>query len=277
MADNYLERKMEDLRKGTVSRAAFSSSPRKAQRLSPLRAVVTGGANGIGRQIVKTFCNEGATVDFLDIDEVNGTALARSCGACFHHVDISDNKALEESFLHILERRLDVDIIINNAAMVDFCPLTENSVERLMKSFATNVAPALSLARLLALHRDSLPFPNAHGGRIINICSTRALMSETGTENYSATKGALFSLTHALMMSLAPYNITVNSISPGWIETNPEATHSAEDRSQHPSGRVGIPEDIARACVYISEKGNNFLNGENLTIDGGMTHRMLYV
>ena len=101
-------------------------------------------------------------------------------------------------------------------------------------------------------------------------------MSESGTEAYAASKGGIYSLTHALAISLAPYHITVNAISPGWIQNQDYASLRLEDHAQHPSGRVGKPEDIARMALFLSQTANDFINGENLTIDGGMTKKMIY-
>jgi NAD(P)-dependent dehydrogenase (short-subunit alcohol dehydrogenase family) len=111
-------------------------------------------------------------------------------------------------------------------------------------------------------------------GAIINIASTRAFMSEAGTEAYSASKGGIVALTHATAVSLGPKGIRVNSISPGWIETR-GGKHSRRDRLQHPVGRVGAPADIARACLYIAEEAG-FMTGQNLTLDGGMSVKMIY-
>jgi NAD(P)-dependent dehydrogenase (short-subunit alcohol dehydrogenase family) len=111
-------------------------------------------------------------------------------------------------------------------------------------------------------------------GSIVNIASTRALMSEPGTEAYSASKGGLVALTHATAMSLGPRGIRVNCISPGWIETR-GARHSRRDRDQHPVGRVGEPADIARACLFLAEDAG-FMTGQNVVIDGGMTVKMIY-
>lgn len=102
-------------------------------------------------------------------------------------------------------------------------------------------------------------------------------MSEAGTEAYSASKGAIASLTHALMMSYSGTGVTVNAISPGWIETGDTTALSAADHVQHPSGRVGVPDDIARTCLWLALPDNDFVNGENIIIDGGMTRKMIYV
>ena len=121
-------------------------------------------------------------------------------------------------------------------------------------------------ARLMVKHRKR--------GAIINIASTRAFMSEAGTEAYSASKGGIVALTHATAISLGVRGIRVNCISPGWIETRGRG-HSRRDKLQHPVGRVGTPEDIARACVFLAEDAG-FMTGQNLTIDGGMSVKMIY-
>ena len=114
-------------------------------------------------------------------------------------------------------------------------------------------------------------------GRIINICSTRYLMSESGSEAYAASKGGIYSLTHALALSMSKWHITTNSISPGWIQNKDYDQLRKEDHQQHPSQRVGRPEDIARACLFLCNPDNDFINGENITIDGGMTKKMMYI
>ncbi len=278
MADNYLEKKMEELRSGVMggTQRHSASSSRNRSLLKALRVVVTGGAGLIGSEIVRAFRREGSPVDFIDIDERRGESLAREYGARVHNVDISDSRKLAACISEILDYRGDIDVIVNCAATVDFVPLAENTPERFMLSLQTNVLPAFEIARQLLLFRNSLPFQNPYGGRIINICSTRAYQSEPGTENYSASKGALMSLTHSLMMSMSTLGFTVNSISPGWI-AKPDETLTDEDKKQHPSSRVGRPADIARACVFLSLPANNFINGTDIPIDGGMTHKMIYV
>ena len=114
-------------------------------------------------------------------------------------------------------------------------------------------------------------------GRIINIASTRYLMSEANTEAYAASKGGIVALTHALAITLSTENVTVNAISPGWIENNYYEQLTARDHQQHPSKRVGKPEDIAAMCLFLSDEKNDFINGENMVIDGGMTKKMIYV
>ena len=153
-----------------------------------------------------------------------------------------------------------------------FSDLTETSVEDFDQILSINLRPVFITSRLLAIHRKAQDSPQ-HYGRIINICSTRHLMSEPGSEGYAASKGGIYSLTHALALSLAKQHITVNSISPGWIQTQEYELLRPEDHTQHPSGRVGKPEDIARMCLFLCQEENDFINGENITIDGGMTKK----
>ncbi len=281
MADNYLERKMEEYRSGKSSgyRAKLTPSGDRPGRLSvkfpPRRVFVTGGASGIGKAIVKAFCNAGCRVAFCDIDAKSGAATAQTSGAQFHPVDVADVAALEACVTRVIEAWGDIDVLVNNVCVSVFRPLDEMTVEEFDRVQHINVRPVFVTSRLLAVHRRMSGEP--HYGRIINISSTRYMMSERGTEAYTASKGAVSSLTHALMMSMAPYGVTVNSISPGWICCENYDGLTDADHNQHPSGRVGCPEDIARMCLFLSLPDNDFINGENIVIDGGMTRKMIYV
>lgn len=280
MADNYLEKKFEEHQaKKTAPRRAFRPAAPKAGTLSvkfpPRRVFVTGGAHGIGRAIVGAFCNAGCKVAFCDCDEKAGQATAEALGAQFLPADVADAAALERCMERIFRNWGDIDILVNNAGISAFKPLTETDTDDFDKVISTNLRPAFITARCLARHRRGLPLPNGYG-RIINICSTRYLMSEPGTECYAASKGGIYALTHALAMSLADLHITVNSISPGWIQTEDYGLLKASDHRQHPSRRVGRPEDIARMCLFICQPENDFIDGENITIDGGMTKKMIY-
>ena len=193
-------------------------------------------------------------------------------GLCF---SVNDGIPFPPSLQNIFKEWGDIDIIINNAGISEFSPITETSVETFDKILSVNLRPVFITSHALAVHRKSQNSTNTYG-RIINLCSTRYLMSEPGSEGYAASKGGIYSLTHALSLSLAEWHITVNSISPGWIQTHDYEQLRAEDHSQHPSGRVGKPEDIARMCVFLCQDENDFINGENITIDGGMTKKMIY-
>ena len=240
------------------------------------KSIITGGAEGIGKAIVEAFCLSGDQVAFCDINEIAGQETAKATGSIFHKVDVSDKDALESCMQRILSEWNDIDIIINNVGISQFSSITETSVEDFDKILSINLRPVFITSRLLAIHRKEQSSPNLYG-RIINICSTRYLMSESGSEGYAASKGGIYSLTHALALSLSEWNITVNSIAPGWIQTHDYDQLRPEDHSQHPSRRVGKPEDIARMCLFLCEENNDFINGENITIDGGMTKKMIYI
>ena len=272
MADNYLERKMEAYQ----ARKAGGKATKRTGVAKTRRVFVTGGAAGIGRAIVKAFRSAGHRVAFCDVDETAGRELALHTGTDFFPLDVTDVAALEQCVQHLFEQWGDLDMVINNVGVGDFRPLTEMTVEAFDRVQAINVRPVFVTARLLALHRQQQTDPNPFG-RIVNLCSTRYLMSEPGTEAYAASKGAIYSLTHALALSIAPLHVTVNCISPGWIETGDYAQLTTADHAQHPSGRVGRPEDIARMCLFLCQEENDFINGENITIDGGMTKKMIYV
>ena len=282
MADNYLERKMEDYRSGKSggSKTKRVSTTAKSGNINvkfpPRRVFVTGGASGIGKAIVEAFRKADCRVAFCDIDTKAGNATAQATGAQFHPVDVRDADALEACMTRLLEAWGDIDVIVNNVGVSGFVPLIESKIEDFDNVLASNLRPVFVTSRRLAIHRAKNGGTPAYG-RIINLCSTRHLQSEAGTEGYAASKGGIASLTHSLMMSLAPFGITVNCISPGWIENSQYPALNDADHLQHPSRRVGKPEDIARMCVFLAMPENDFINGENIVIDGGMTRKMIYL
>ncbi len=294
MADNYIEKQYEqyEARKAAWERerklgkkkvyASVSDKPKQSgeevaeDMNKKKRVLVTGGAAGIGKAIVQAFCDAGCQVAFCDINEIAGQQTAQETGAVCYKVDVSDKEALEDCMRQLFTQWGDLDVLINNVGISEFAPITETSVEEFDKILSVNLRPAFITSRQLALHRQSQKLLNPYG-RIVNICSTRYVMSESGSEGYAASKGGLYSLTHALALSLSPWHITVNSIAPGWIQTHDYATLREEDHTQHPSGRVGKPEDIARMCLFLCREENDFINGENITIDGGMTKKMIYI
>lgn len=294
MADNYIEKQYEqyEARKAAWERerklgkkkvyASASDKPKQSgeevaeDMNKKKRVLVTGGAAGIGKAIVQAFCDAGCQIAFCDINEIAGQQTAQETGAVFYKVDVSDKEALEDCMQQLFAEWGDLDVLINNVGISEFAPITKTSVEEFDKILSVNLRPAFITSRQLALHRQSQKLPNPYG-RIVNICSTRYVMSEPGSEGYAASKGGLYSLTHALALSFSPWHITVNSIAPGWIQTHDYATLRKEDHTQHPSGRVGKPEDIARMCLFLCREENDFINGENITIDGGMTKKMIYI
>ncbi|MDZ5712936.1 SDR family NAD(P)-dependent oxidoreductase [Jeotgalibacillus haloalkalitolerans] len=232
--------------------------------------VVTGAANGIGLAIAKAYVNEGAFVYMADI---NSDKLTEEAGKLENAeamtADVSKYEDVKKLFTHVKEQSGSIDILINNAGISKFKSIWEVTVEDWESILHTNLSSVFYCSREAALLMDQ-------GGSIVNLCSTRAHMSEPNTEGYAATKGGIFALTHSLAVTLSEKDITVNAISPGWIHTGDYEELREVDHGQHLSNRVGKPEDIARACLFLTDEANNFINGENLVIDGGMTRKMIY-
>ena len=239
------------------------------------RVFVTGGAHGIGRSIVESFSKVGDRVAFCDINSVLGNQVAEICGATFFEVDVRDKESLENCINMLFNQWGDIDIIINNVGISEFKPITEISVEHFEDIINVNLRSAFITSRLLAIHRSNIGNINKYG-RIVNLCSTRYLQSEAGSEAYAASKGGIWSMTHALAVSLAQYNITVNCIAPGWISVNENEIIRPEDIEFHLSRRVGTGDDIARTCLFLCDENNNFINGQCITVDGGVTKKMIY-
>jgi NAD(P)-dependent dehydrogenase (short-subunit alcohol dehydrogenase family) len=242
--------------------------------------VVTGGAQGIGKAIAQAFAARKATVYIADKKEEEGLATAKSFQregyqVKFVKTDISEPTEINSLFSRVNKEANGLHLLINNAGI---SKLFESPLEMEAEEWDLVVNTNLRGAFLCAREAAKLMRQNRlrGGGRIINIASTRASMSEPGCEAYAAAKGGLVSLTHALALSLADFKITVNAISPGWIVTKDYEKLRAQDHSQHPSRRVGKAEDIARACLFLATPENDFVNGENLVIDGGMTRKMIY-
>jgi NAD(P)-dependent dehydrogenase (short-subunit alcohol dehydrogenase family) len=239
--------------------------------------VVTGASNGIGKEIAITYAKHGANVVLADVDEsganeVVSAIVSEGGKALFIPTDVrkeADVVGLMEATVKAFNR---LDILINNAGKGMFKPLYELSIEEWDDVINTNLRSVFLCSREAAKSLRN----NPDGGAIINISSTRAFMSEASSEAYAATKGGIIALTHALAASLGAEKITVNAISPGWIETGDYSHLRDVDHKQHFSQRVGSPSDIARACLFLSKPENNFITGTNLTIDGGMTKKMQY-
>ncbi|AMV10255.1 glucose 1-dehydrogenase [Geobacillus sp. G4] len=241
-------------------------------------AIVTGGANGIGKAIARAFAKQGANVVIIDRDIQNGEAFAaqlQSDGfeAIFVAADVRKVDDIERFVQEAAGRFGRIDYLINNAGVSRWKSPYELTVEEWDDVLSTNLRSAFFASREAAKYMRR----NAKGGAIVNIASTRALMSEPNSEAYAASKGGLVALTHALAVSFADDRIRVNCISPGWIETGDYGQLRDIDHRQHPAGRVGKPDDIARACLYLCDEENDFITGVNLVIDGGMTRKMIYI
>ena len=238
--------------------------------------IVTGAGRGIGKCVAAMYAAEGAAVILAEKDASAGETAEkeiRSKGgeACFIPADISITIQVSSMILKAAKMYGRVDIVVNNAGFGIWKSPLELTVDEWDAVINANLRGAFLCAR------EAARFMKENGGgSIINIASTRAFMSEAGSEAYAASKGGIVALTHALAASLAQYSIRVNCISPGWIETGDYNALREADHDQHFSGRVGKPEDIARACLFLTGEGNEFINGENLIIDGGMTRKMIY-
>lgn len=239
------------------------------------RVFVTGAGHGIGRAIVEAFASRGDKVAFCDKDVERGEEVAKATGARFFALDVCDKAALEGAVQTLIDEWGDIDIIVNNVGVGGFESIISTTVEHFEEILNTNLRSAFITARLLAVHRSRQEEKNPYG-RIVNMCSTRYLQSEAGSEGYAASKGGIWSMTHALAVSLAPYHITVNCIAPGWISVDENEVLRPEDHEFHLSGRVGRAEDIARTCLFLCDENSDFINGQCITVDGGVTKKMIY-
>ena len=218
-------------------------------------AVITGGARGIGKCIAEQFEKAGATVCVIDILEND-----------YFVGDLADQATLERFAQKVIAEYGHVDYLINNAAP-KACGIADGSYEDFEYAQRVGVTAPFYLSKLFAPHF-------AKGASIINISSSRDRMSQPQTESYTAAKGGIAALTHALSVSLAG-KVRVNSISPGWID-NSYKVWEGPDATQQPAGRVGNPLDIANMVLYLCSEMAGFITGENICIDGGMTKQMIY-
>lgn len=238
--------------------------------------IVTGAGNGIGSVVAAHYARAGATVVLWDRDAGSLLAVQESLEKeGFKTVSrVIDLTSPDEIVAGIQEESQSlgrIDILINNAGLGKTRSPFELTIEDWDYVLNTNLRGTFLCAR------EAAKVMRTQGkGAIVNIASTRALMSEPNTEAYAASKGGILALTHALAISLGPDHITVNAISPGWIETGDYTRLKASDHAQHPAGRVGKPDDIARACLYLTDPENDFITGANFVIDGGMTRKMIY-
>ncbi|MCE5205295.1 MAG: SDR family oxidoreductase [Porphyromonadaceae bacterium] len=243
--------------------------------------IITGGAQGIGRVVTEELLNHDYCVSVFDIDneameELRPNFRKRSCD--FFITDVSNEVSVRSSIRAALKEFGPAYGLVNNAVHVIFKPMEELTPDEWNRAIATNLTGTFYCSKYLT------PSLRETKGSIVNMCSTRAFQSEANTESYSASKGGIFSLTHAMAVSLAP-DVRVNSISPGWIDVSAikkkeiarQIPLSKEDHLQHPAGRVGNAWDIARMVLFLMDAENSFITGQNFTIDGGMTKKMIYV
>jgi NAD(P)-dependent dehydrogenase (short-subunit alcohol dehydrogenase family) len=235
-------------------------------------ALVTGGAKGIGRAIVRHLLASGWRAGILDLP---GSGLRRSFSPRARNIvliegDVREEETVSRAVDALLDRFGRLDAVVANAGIMIRKPLRRLTLAEWHRVIDTNLTATFLLARAA-----EKPLRRARGA-IVTIASTRALMSEPHTESYSATKGGLVALTHALAMSLGP-DVRVNCVSPGWIATKDYGALRRKDHTQHPAGRVGRPNDIAEIVAWLLDgKRSGFVTGANFVVDGGMTRKMIY-
>ncbi len=230
--------------------------------------LITGGASGIGYHLALDFALEGYNVIVLDKNNV----VFNDASISFYKLDLRDFSALGDCFVKIKERFKTLHILINNAAISVF----EKDIRECSLGDFDNII-AVNLKAMYFCSKEFLALNEREDfGRIINIASTRFAQNEPNWDLYATTKGAVVSLTSSLCISLSDTPITVNAISAGWIATKNYDKLSPLEHSQHPSGRVGKARDISSYCLFLAKEENDFINGSNLFIDGGMSKKMIY-
>ncbi|MGL4624514.1 MAG: SDR family NAD(P)-dependent oxidoreductase [Culicoidibacterales bacterium] len=231
--------------------------------------IITGAAGGIGSALMVGFEHAGYHV--IGIDQVSRpTHLTATMD--YYQVNLRSQKETLETFAKITQAHPVVHVLINNAAIAYFDePLGFVTTTEINKVMMVNLTSAILCSQQFLELNVGASF-----GRIINIASTRAQQNQPNWELYGATKGGLISFTTSLAVSLANRPVTVNAISPGWIHIGDEQDLMPSDHTQHPSGRVGRPQDIVNAALFLCASENDFINGHNLVIDGGMSKVMNY-
>jgi NAD(P)-dependent dehydrogenase (short-subunit alcohol dehydrogenase family) len=236
-----------------------------AARANGKVVIVTGAGRGIGAGVARTLSEEGWRVAAADIEPASGPTTSAAAIQC----DLGNEVEVERLIALVRTRFGRIDAIVSNAGIGRFAPLANTTLEDWNRVLAINLTATFLLAKLAAADlRNSR-------GSIVAIASTRAHMSEPDTVAYSASKGGLVALTHALAITLAPA-VRVNAISPGWIDTGRHGALRPSDHAQHPVGRVGRPADVAAAVSYLLSDAAGFITGAEFTVDGGMTRKMIY-
>jgi NAD(P)-dependent dehydrogenase (short-subunit alcohol dehydrogenase family) len=238
-------------------------------------AIVTGAGRGIGKAIALAFAKKKYHVVVAEIDAQTGRQTADEISesgesGVFIKTDVSLIGDIENMVKQALNKFGRIDVLVNNAGLSEFCSTSEMTEDIWDRILNTNLKSVFFASREVAKYMQD------KGGSIINIASTRAIMSEPDSEAYAASKGGILALTHALAASFAAYRIGVNAILPGWIETGDYTALKPEHHQQHFSKRVGKPGDVANACLFFANRENDFITGAELVVDGGMTRKMIY-
>ncbi len=238
--------------------------------------IVTGAGQGLGKAIAQAYAEAGAKVVIAEIDQKSGKStqdliLAKGGIANFIHTDVKKEKDIQNLIKTTVNMYKTVNILINNAGYFKQKSIYDLDLKEWDDIIDTNLRSVFLCSKEVAkIMKEN------NGGSIVNISSTRALMSEPNSEAYAASKGGIVALTHAMAASLAKDKIQVNCISPGWIETDNYKNLKDLDHKQHFAGRVGKPKDISNLCLYLTKNENNFISGTNIIVDGGMTKKMIY-
>ena len=242
--------------------------------------IITGGAQGIGKITTIELLKQNYCVSVFDkdkeaLDEMKAETDSKICS--LYHVDVANEKEVVEAIIESTKQFNGLYGLVNNAAINIIKPIEELTLMEWQQVIDCNLTGAFLCSK------HALPYLKKSKGSIINMASTRAFQSEPDTEAYSSSKGGIFALTHALAMSAAP-EVRVNCISPGWIDVSrvkktslaQQTLLSQSDHEQHPAGRVGNAEDIARTILFLLDERNDFITAQNFVIDGGMTRKMIY-
>jgi NAD(P)-dependent dehydrogenase (short-subunit alcohol dehydrogenase family) len=235
-------------------------------------AIVTGAAHGIGRAIAQRLLNDGWRVGLVDLpgSGLKGRYLPHLRRVVLIEGDVAEEATARRAVTLVTDKFRRLDALVSNAGIMVRKPLRQLTLAEWHKVLDTNLTAAFLFARAAETALRTA------GGAMVTIASTRALMSEPNTESYSASKGGLVALTHALAVSLGP-DVRVNCVSPGWIVTDPDEKLRGKDHLQHPVGRVGWPQDIAGMVAFLLDgKRSGFITGANFVVDGGMTRKMIY-
>lgn len=233
-------------------------------------AIVTGGGHGIGQGIASKLLEIGCQVIVLEKNTHFVENLLKEGNPHLYPFvcDMGIPEQVETTIQTIGKQFMQVDYIVNNAGIGCFKPIEQLSFEEWNQIISTNLGSIFYLTKCIK------PYLSEHSS-IVNIASTRALMSEPNSEAYAASKGGIVALTHALAISLAP-KTRVNCISPGWIEVNDYDSLTEADHSQQPVGRVGMVSDIAGTAAFLLSEKAGFITGQHIVVDGGMTKKMIY-
>jgi NAD(P)-dependent dehydrogenase (short-subunit alcohol dehydrogenase family) len=227
-------------------------------------ALVTGGAHGIGAAIGARLASDGWRVVVADVDPMG----AAPAGGRYVTCDVADEAAVNALLGGVTTQEGRLDALVCNAGIMIRKPIAQLSLSEWSRVIGTNLTSSFLLVRAAET------LLRAAKGAVVTIASTRAHMSEPNTEAYSATKGGMVALTHALAISLGP-DVRVNCISPGWIFTKGDPPRP-EDHAFHAAGRVGMPDDIAAMAAFLVGSESRFITGAEFVVDGGVTRKMIY-